>query len=211
VSGELRKLLVLVLLGCLLTAPVSGDQTGREAWNFQLRDTNGKAFTLSDFKTKIIVLEFFASWCGPCKPQMAELKEIRSTYLEDEVAIISVSFDPSTDTDDALNRLAKEVGATWTLARDTIGISDKYEVNIAPTIFLIDKAFTIRFAHSGLTRSKVLTPEIDQLLSEPPPAKGATASSDLTWILLTGLTLLIAGSILAIRRRRVSTKSRRKR
>ncbi len=205
------NLIPFVLLACLLIPPVCGALLGREAYDFRLRDTNGRVFTLSDFKGKIIVLEFFASFCGPCKPQLAELMDIRSTYSEDEVVIISVSFEPSTDTDDVLNRLAKEAGVTWALARDTVGISDKYEINIAPTLFLIDRAFTIRFSHSGLTKSKVLTPEIDQLLSEKAPqTQAAPAFDNLTWIFMIGLVVLLVGAILIVRKRRDS-KSRRKR
>ena len=207
--------LVLLLL-YLITLPVVAGQSPSQAEDFRLKDVYGKDFALSDFRGKVVLLEFFASWCSPCKPEMAELKEIRTTYPQEQLTIISVSFDPSMDTDDVLRSLAANVSADWILARDTVGASDKYGVSIAPTIFLIDRSGGIRYSHTGLTRSKILTPEINQLLSEAaqPATPKATGYGDLTpAFLLIGLIVVAAGLALLLRkqRRRKSQKLRRQR
>jgi len=207
--------LVLLLL-YLTTLPVVAGQSPSQAEDFRLKDVYGKDFALSDFRGKVVLLEFFASWCSPCKPEMAELKEIRTTYPQEQLTIISVSFDPSMDTDDVLRSLAANVSADWILARDTVGASDKYGVSIAPTIFLIDRSGGIRYSHAGLTRSKILTPEINQLLSEAaqPATPKATGYGDLTpAFLLIGLIVVAAGLALLLRkqRRRKSQKLRRQR
>lgn len=205
--------LVLLLL-CLTAFPVVAAQSTSQAEDFRLKDIYGKDFALSDFRGKVVLLEFFASWCSPCKPEMAELKVIRTTYPREQLTMISVSFDPSMDTDDVLRSLAANVSADWILARDTVGASDKYGVSIAPTIFLIDRSGVIRYSHTGLTRSKIVTPEISQLLSETPQPTTlkATGYIDLTpAFLFIGLTVLVAGLALLLRKQRNRKRQRPRR
>lgn len=195
------KFLPSVLLILLAVSTVSGLQSGREAQNFQLKDSHGNGFSLSDFRGKVVLLEFFASFCGPCKPQLMELKDIRATYPQEQLVMISISFDPSTDTDERLISLSRNVSASWTFAKDTAGISDKYEIMIGPTIILIDKAGIIRNVHEGLTKSKVLMPEIDQLLAEtPPPQDNSTAMNSLVGIM--GIIIVIVILLRFARRRK---------
>ena len=195
------KFLPSVLLVLLAVSTVSGLQSGREAQNFQLKDSQGKGFSLSDFRGKVVLLEFFASFCGPCKPQLMELKDIRATYPKEQLVMISISFDPSIDTDEKLISLSRNASASWTFAKDTEGISDKYEIMIGPTIILIDKAGMIRNVHEGLTKSKVLNPEIDQLLAEtPPPQDNSTPMNSLVGIM--GVIIVIAILFRFARRRK---------
>ena len=204
------KFLPSILLVLLAVSTVSGLQSGREAQNFQLKDSHGKGFALSDFRGKVVLLEFFASFCGPCKPQLMELKDIRTTYPQEQLVMISISFDPSIDTDERLVSLSRNVSASWTFAKDTEGISDKYEIMIGPTIILIDKAGMIRNVHEGLTKSKVLMPEIDLLLGEtppPPPQDNSTAMNSLVAIM--GIVIVIVILLRFARRRK--SKSRKTR
>ncbi len=208
------RLTITVLLLFLIVFTVARVGSNTEAQDFQLRDIQGKAFRLSDFRGKIVLLEFFASWCKPCKPQLMELKDVKAAYPPEQIILVSISYDPSTDTDEVLSRLAEETGTTWILARDTIGISGKYEVTIAPTIFVIDRSGITRYKHPGLTKSEVLTPEIDYLLSESPqhtPSGGVTSGSFTMSLLLIGVVVILVGSVFTIRKRRSSRKSERSR
>ncbi len=207
-------ILRVLLLLCLTALPVVAGQSPSQAEDFRLKDIYGKDFALSDFRGKVVLLEFFASWCSPCKPEMAELKEIRTTYPREQLIMISVSFDPSMDTDDVLRSLAANVSADWILARDTVGASDKYGVSIAPTIFLIDRSGVIRYSHTRLTRSDILTPEISQLLSEAPqptPPKAAGYGDLTPAFLLIILIVVVAGLALLLRKQRRRKRQKLKR
>jgi len=191
---------------------ISQVESNDKAQDFQLKDIDGNTFSLSDFKGKVVVLEFFASKCGPCKPQLMELREIRSAYPEDQVKIISISFDPRADTDEVLRDLAKNVSVTWIMARDTIDIADVYGADMAPTTYLIDRTGNIRYVSPGLTKSDRLMPKIDELVSEPfqPDNEVATDSGNTGLILLLIISIIVL-AIFIIRKRKSSRKERRRR
>ncbi len=206
------KFLQITLILCLFASMISQVESNDKAQDFQLKDIDGNTFSLSDFKGKVVVLEFFASKCGPCKPQLMELREIRSAYPEDQVKIISISFDPRADTDEILRDLAKNVSVTWIMARDTIGIADVYGADMAPTTYLIDRTGNIRYVSPGLTKSDRLMPKIDELVSEPfqPDNEAATDSGNIGLILLI-VIIIIAIAIFIRRKRKSSRKERRRR
>lgn len=201
------KFLQIALILCLFSPMIDQVESNDKAQDFQLKDIDGNTFSLSDFKGKVVVLEFFASKCGPCKPQLMELREIRSAYPEDQVKIISVSFDPRADTDEVLRDLAKNVSVTWIMARDTIGIADVYGADMAPTTYLIDRAGNIRYVSPGLTKSDRLMPKIDELVSEPfqPDNEVATDSGN-TGLILLLIIIIIALAIFIIRKRKSSRR-----
>jgi cytochrome oxidase Cu insertion factor (SCO1/SenC/PrrC family) len=207
------KFLQITLLLCLSAPMINQAECNDRAKDFQLKDIDGNNFSLSDFRGKVVVLEFFASKCGPCKSQLMELREIRSAYPEDRLEIVSISFDPRADTDEILRELSKNVSVTWIMARDTIGISDVYGADIAPTIYLIDKDGDIRYTSPGLTKSDRLMPKIDELLSEPfqPVDENSYDSGNTGLILFFIAIVLIVLALFIIRKRKASRKERRRR
>jgi LPXTG-motif cell wall-anchored protein len=205
------RFLQIALILCLF-APMIGQVEGNDkAQDFELKDIKGNTFSLSDFKGKVVVLEFFASKCGPCKPQLMELREIRSSYPEDQVKIISISFDPRSDTDEILRDLAQNVSVTWIMARDTKGIADVYGADMAPTTYLIDRSGNIRYVSPGLTKSDKLMPKIDELVSEPFQPDEPTTGSENTGLILLIIIIIIALAIYIMRKRKSSRKARRRR
>ncbi|WP_455278377.1 peroxiredoxin family protein [[Eubacterium] cellulosolvens] len=207
------RFLQITLILCLFATTINQVECNDKAQDFQLKDIDGNTFSLSDFRGKVVILEFFASKCGPCKPQLMELREIRSVYPEAQVGIISISFDPRADTDEILRELAKNVSVTWIMARDTIGISDVYGADIAPTIYLIDRAGNIRYESPGLIKSDRLMPKIDELVAEPFQSDDevATDSGNNDLILLFLVIVIIAIAIFIMRKRKSSQKERKRR
>jgi thiol-disulfide isomerase/thioredoxin len=104
---------------------------------------NGTSERLSDYAGKIVVLEFWATWCGPCQPKMADLQSYSTKYPDwrDKVVLIAASVDDNKDL--AIKHL-KAKG--WDQTHNVwVGIAAKkaYQVNAIPTAYVIDRQGTI--------------------------------------------------------------------
>ena len=134
--------------------------------DFSLTDIDGVPFRLSDFRGEIVLLDFMATWCGPCSMSMSDLLEIRRDFRED-VVLISISVDPVSDTAERLRDWADLWEADWIHARDTADppVSQQFKVSVIPTLVIIDKDGTVGFRHVGLTPAETLKSEISELLN----------------------------------------------
>ena len=95
-SKTLRKLGLVTVAACVLSTAVfaQGLSTGAVAPNFSLKDTAGRSFKLSDYKGKVVFINFFATWCPPCRAEFPELVKMHAKYrTHSKVKIISVSMD----------------------------------------------------------------------------------------------------------------------
>lgn len=142
------------------------DTLGTLAPEFSLNDLNGNTFKLSDFKGKIVILDFMATWCGPCKMQIPHLNFVKERY-GDLVILVSISVDPNHDSEETLREfLNKYPYASWIWVRDTANLRRAYGVTAIPTLVIIDREGYIRFRHVGLTSSSTLIREINKMLEE---------------------------------------------
>ena len=139
-----------------------GGASWEKAPDFTLRDIYGRRFSLSDFRGKVVILDFFTTYCEPCKAEIGELKRLKSRFGA-QVVIISISI-YSGDTDDVLRDYAEEHGITWRVARDTANLADAYGVSAVPTLVIIDKEGYIRHKHVGFTSYEALENEVMELL-----------------------------------------------
>ena len=167
VLGAAVILLVIAIMavGAFKSAQQGQGGAGEErqpAPDFTLTDITGHEFSLSDYRGKVVILEFFAIHCPACEMQVDELKKVWSKF-HDGLFIISISVDPR-DTDEALRSYAAEHNILWRVARDTAGVGDAYDVYYLPTIVIIDREGYIRYRHEGLTPSDVLIEEVSDLL-----------------------------------------------
>ncbi|MCX8205392.1 MAG: TlpA family protein disulfide reductase [Candidatus Nezhaarchaeota archaeon] len=138
--------------------------TGMLAPDFSLVDLDGNPFSLSGFRGRVVVLDFMATWCGPCRAQIPYLNEVKEKY-GGSVVIVSISIDSLHDSEEVLRRFLKEHPyATWVWARDTAGVGRTYGVAAIPTLFIIDREGYVRFRHVGLTPQFILVREVEEVL-----------------------------------------------
>lgn len=117
--------------------------------DFTLTDQNGEIHTLSDYKGKTVFLNFWATWCGPCKSEMPDIQKLYEEYGKNEEDLIVLGVvQPNNDelpfsregTEDEIRAFIDENGYTYPTVMDETGkISSVYGITAFPTTFMIDK------------------------------------------------------------------------
>jgi len=144
--------------GC---AKVGAVEIGKEAPDFSLSDIRGKQVSLSEFKGKVIILDFFASWCSPCRQEVPDFVELQKTYGDEGLAIIGVAL---VSTGDAKN-FAEEFGINYPVLVDDAKASSLYgPIRSIPTTFIIDKEGKIVKMYIGFRAKNVFESDIKKLL-----------------------------------------------
>ena len=138
------------------TQPASNGNSGLPAL-YTLIDAD-----FSEFNGKVVVVDCFATWCQPCLEEIPHLAEVNEKYSSSEVVVISVGS--SGDSDTELRQFKKDYSMTWMVARDTVGVFDRYEVQYIPTLVIIDQNGNVDFRNEGLTDASILSSNIDALL-----------------------------------------------
>ncbi len=112
--------------------------SSKPAPEFSLSDINGKKVSLSDFKGKVILLNFWATWCGPCTAEMPSLNRLYAAFKNDGFVVLAVSIDPS---DKPVRSFVSAKGITFPVLMDPEkeAYFDLYAVFALPTSFLIDR------------------------------------------------------------------------
>jgi cytochrome c biogenesis protein CcmG/thiol:disulfide interchange protein DsbE len=141
----------------------TGLEPGTMAPDFALAKLSGDGTVkLSDYRGKPVVVNFWASWCHPCRKEFPLLADARSKYKDDGLQIIGVSFrDIPADS----RTFVKDQQAKWTFARDDRGnLAKDYGVRAVPQTFFIDADGTIRERVFGITSAKDLDQTLKKIL-----------------------------------------------
>ncbi|MGD2200888.1 MAG: TlpA disulfide reductase family protein [Candidatus Bathyarchaeota archaeon] len=135
--------------------------------NFELVDLDGETVRLSDFYGEVVVLDFMATWCGPCRYSMVGLVSLYEEF-GDQFVLISIAVDPISDTVPVLKQWKETYGATWIHTRDLADppAGQRFDVTGVPTYVIIDKKGKVRFKHIGLMSELKLRQEILSLVQE---------------------------------------------
>jgi len=127
---------------------------GTRAPELSLPDLSGNIISLKQFRGKVVLLDFWATWCPPCRKSIPELTKLQNKHNGDGLVIIGVSMDnPMSMSDEALRQFKKQAGVNYKILRADVNVVADYfgEQRIAlPTMFVIDRDGFIRDKITGL-------------------------------------------------------------
>lgn len=149
-----RKALLYTILIGLLAQPLLAKQpgVGSKAINFTLTNFEGKETTLSDLKGNVVILDFWASWCKPCREELPFLDLLRKQYGRAGLKVVAVNIDNKAQ--NALEFMKAydiELDALWDRKKEVVAA---YDVQTMPTTFVIDQNGRIRFINAGFEAEK---------------------------------------------------------
>lgn len=138
---------------------------GSKAIDFTFTTRDGVKTKLSDYKGKVVYLDFWASWCGPCRQQMPAAKELKKYYEGKDVVFLYVSIDKDTASwENGINAMSIE--GVHTLSPTWSGeIAQKYNISSIPAYFLIDKKGNFAARPARPSQKEEVIKQIDALLA----------------------------------------------
>ncbi len=150
-------IILMALLGCTRTSEKNG-----MAADFKLEDLSGKTVRLSDFRGKPVLLEFWATWCPPCREAIPGIEKLHETYASKGLVVLGVSLDQGGW--NAVKAFVKEQGMTYPVLKGTDEVSSDYQVRTIPMMVVIDKSGKVVKRHLGLGGDDELEKDIKAVL-----------------------------------------------
>jgi len=143
---------------------------------FALKDLSGKELKLEDYRGKVILLNFWATWCGPCRAEIPSLIELQKQY-RDQLQVIGLAVDE--DDDAYVRKFAASEAINYPIAMGSNEVRFAYGgVTALPTVFVINKSGAIVQKHVGLFNPQLYETEVRALLDLPIAARVETFEDD---------------------------------
>ncbi len=152
--------------------PVKEESKRQEAPDFELKDVDGKTVRLSDYRGKVILLDFWATWCGPCKMEIPWFMEFERKYKERGFAVLGLSMDD--DGWQSVKPFIQDMGMNYRVMIADEHTGDLYGgIEALPTAFLIDREGRVAIEHVGVSSRRDFEDGIEKLLEAPAGDKRA--------------------------------------
>jgi len=139
--------------------------TGK-APDFTLSDTQGNARTLSALRGKVVIIEFWATWCPPCRESVPELNEVYERFKGKNFELFGIAVDKGGDASSAVRAFVKEHAVTYPVLLDDRNVNSLYEVSGIPAMFIINKEGKVVKKFTGFVPGfgDTLSKEVEGLL-----------------------------------------------
>jgi peroxiredoxin len=167
-----------LLLGCLFqgcsSSPqavkaadaVKPDKARNPAPDFALKDPDGKTVRLSDYRGKVVLLDFWATWCGPCKLEIPWFMDLERKNKDKGFEVLGVSMDD--EGWEVVKPFYNQTGMNYRVMIGNDATAQLYGgIDALPTTFLIDRDGKIAATHVGLTSKKDFEDGVEALLQSP--------------------------------------------
>ena len=155
-AGGLLRLIVA------LDRSDGGGEVGQHAPEFTLEDLDGQQVRLADLRGQVVLLNFWATWCGPCRTEMPEIESIYRAYRERGFTVLAVDLQEDAT---EVRPYLRELGLTFPGLLDRDGaVSRAYRTRALPSSFLIDRQGTVRYLKIGPLTAEQLEEQVTKLL-----------------------------------------------
>lgn len=159
-----RKILLLSVLviafsfGCTSKS----DYSPAIASDFKLHDLSGKTITLSDFKGKAVLLDFWATWCPACRASIPSIERLHKNYSGKGLVVLGISTDQGGW--DSVKSFATEYGITYTILKGSDAVFSSYQVRSIPMAVLVNKEGRIVKRYLGFGGEDELEKDVKSVL-----------------------------------------------
>ncbi len=150
-----------LLAGCSRTSSPSAS-TRKPAPNFSLKDADGRTVQLTDYRGKVVLLNFWATWCGPCRIEIPWFVEFERKHKDQGFAVIGISMDE--DGWQAVKPFMAQESINYRVLLGDDAVAQAYGgVESLPTTFIIDREGRISAVHKGLVSKSSYENDLNQL------------------------------------------------
>ena len=144
------------------TPPSEPELVGKAAPEFTLKDVDGREITLASLRGKAVLLDFWATWCAPCREATPHIQSLHDQYKDKSLVVLGIDTNEPAET--ARKYFTDEKYTFANLLGSGSEVIKNYGANGIPLVILIDKAGVVRYAHRGWSTGTDLTPEVKKLI-----------------------------------------------
>ena len=142
-----NTIIALVFSVFAASSLASSGMEGQQAPDFALKSSTGENLRLSEFRGDVVMINFWATWCGPCRQEMPLLDELYARYQRVGFNLLGVNID---DDSRRAMQMIDELGVSFPVLFDARkDVSRLYEVEAMPVTVIVDREGTVRYVHHG--------------------------------------------------------------
>lgn len=141
-----------------------GIEKGNAAPDFELSDLEGNPVKLSDFQGKVVMVNFWATWCPPCRIEMPHMQKFYEDYESKDVVILGVNLTPTEQNEEAIKPFVEEQKLTFPIVLDPAGEAMlTYQVVAYPTTYLLDSKGVIQEKFRGAINYEIMEDAVSKI------------------------------------------------
>ena len=176
-SNHTRMTLRLLTLVLLVFSPASVLQAQTKAPELKLKDLNGRTVRLSDYRGKVVLINFWATWCPPCRAEMPDLIKLQREHRKDGLQIIGITYPPERKT--RVRRFASSLKVNYPIALGTREIKDRFSSDeTLPLTVVINRDGKVTEIISGILLRQEFEEKIKPLLTKDTEGEIRNAESN---------------------------------
>lgn len=142
----MRAFLTAVVFALWSVSAAAAELSG-PAPDFTLQTMDGKKVSLSDYKDQVVMINFWASWCGPCRQEMPELNTLYDTYKKAGFVLLGINLD---DSKAAVDKSLQKTPVTFPVLLDPKGkVAELYKNKAMPSSYFVDRKGNLAYLHQG--------------------------------------------------------------